>query len=54
MLDRMQKVLAIIVLLCWVVSICRANETPQTWGNAVGTNAMERVLLNQWGLFPRD
>lgn len=43
-LDRMQKGFALIVLLCCAAPLCRANETPPAWVNAVDTNAMERVL----------
>ena len=50
MLDRMQKGLAIIGLLCWAVGVCRAGDAPPAWVNAVDTNAMERVLLSQCGL----
>lgn len=41
----MQRVFAIIALLCCTASICRANAAPQAWVNAVDTNAMEKVLL---------
>ena len=50
--DRMQKVFAIVVLLCCAVLMGRANEAPPAWVNAVDTNAMERVLLSQWGQSP--
>ena len=46
----MQKCLAIIGLLCCAASVCRAGDALSAWGNAVDTNAMERVLLSQWGL----
>lgn len=42
----MQKVFAIIVLLCCAAVMGRSNEAPQAWVNAVDTNAMERVLLD--------
>ena len=51
MLDRMQKGFAIIGLLCYAESVCRMGDAPQTWVNAVDTNAMDRVLLNQFGFF---
>jgi len=46
----MQKVFAIIVLLCCAALMGRANEAPPAWVNAVDTNAMKRVLLSQRGL----
>ena len=49
MLDRMQKGLAIVGLLCCAVGVRRAGDAPWAWVNAVETNAMERVLSNQWG-----
>ncbi len=42
----MQKVFAIIVLLCCVVPVCCAGDAPPAWINAVDTNAMERVLFD--------
>ena len=48
----MQKVFAIIVLLCCAAGVCHANDALQAWVNAVDTNAMERVLLSQWGQSP--
>ena len=48
----MQKGFAIIGLLCCAVGVCRADEAPPAWVNAVDMNAMERVLLSQWGLSP--
>ncbi len=42
----MQKGFAIIVLLCCAAGICRADDAPQVWVNAVDTNAMERGALN--------
>ena len=45
-LDRMQKGLAIVGLLCCAAGICRADEAPPAWVNAVVKNAMERVLLH--------
>ena len=45
-LDRMQKVFAIIVLLCCAALMGRANEASQAWVNAFDTNAVERVLLD--------
>ena len=47
-MQGMQRVFAIIGLMCCAVSMGRANEAPQTWVNTVDTNAMERVLLNPW------
>lgn len=44
MLDRMQKVLVIIVLLCCAVLMGRANGAPPVRVNAVDTNTMERAL----------
>ena len=41
---RIQRVFAIIVLLCCAALLGRANEAPPAWVNAVDTNAMERVL----------
>ena len=38
MFDRMQKVFAIIVLLCCAVGVCRAGDAPQAWVNAVERN----------------
>ena len=43
---RMQKVFAIIVLLCCAALMGRANEAPPVWVNAVVMNAMERVLVH--------
>ena len=40
----MQRVFAIIVLLCCAALMGRVNEAPPVWLNAVDTNAMERVL----------
>ena len=34
-MDIMQKVFAIIGLLCSAVPVCYANESPQVWVNAV-------------------
>ena len=48
----MQKCLAIIGLLCCVVGVCCAGDAPPAWVNAVDTNAMKKVSLNQWGLSP--
>ena len=42
----MQKVFAIIVLLCCAALMGRANEAPPVWVNAVVMNAMERVLVH--------
>ena len=42
----MQKVFAIIVLLCCAVGICLADDAPPAWINAVDANAIERVLLD--------
>ena len=42
----MQKVVAIIVLLCCTAGICWADDAPPAWINAVDTNAMERVLFD--------
>ena len=46
MFDRMQKGFAIIVLLCCVAYMGRANDAPQAWVNDVDANTMERVLLD--------
>ena len=46
----MQKCMAIIGLLCCAVGVCRAGDALPARVNAVDTNAMERVLLNQWNL----
>jgi len=43
-LYRMQKVVAIIGLLCCVAAGCSANDAPPTWVNDGDANAMERVL----------
>ena len=40
----MQKVFAIIVLLCCAAGVCRAGDAPPSGVNAVDTNAMEKVL----------
>jgi hypothetical protein len=40
----MQKVFAIVVLLCCAVLMGRANDAPPAWVNAVDANAMEGVL----------
>ena len=42
----MQKVFAISGLLCCAAGICRADDAPPAWVNAVDTNAMERVLFD--------
>ena len=42
----MQRVFAIIVLLCCAAGICRADDAPPAWINAVDTNAMERMLFD--------
>ena len=46
MLDKMQKCLAMIVLVVCAAGVCRAGDAPSAWVNAVDTNAMERVLLD--------
>ena len=48
----MQKVFAIIVLLCCVAGVCRAGDAPPALVNTADTNAMERVLdyTNMWRL----
>ena len=43
----MPKFFAIIVLLCCAVGVCRADDAPQAWVNAVDTNVMERVLFEE-------
>ena len=48
----MQKVVAIIGLLCYAAAICRVGDAPPAWVNDGDMNAMERVLLNRWGLPP--
>ncbi len=40
-LDRMQKVFAIIVLLCCAVGICLADDAPQAWVNAGNTSVIK-------------
>ena len=42
----MQKVFAIIALLCCVAFMGRANEAPPARVKAVDTNTVERVLLD--------
>lgn len=48
-MDRYKRLILGSVMCCAAV-VCRAGEAPQAGVNAVDTNAMERALLNQWGL----
>ena len=42
----MQKGFVIIVLLCCAAGICRGDDAPPAWVNAVDTIAKDRVLLD--------